>query len=199
MGWPKATLPFGPETMLMRVVRILGDIVQPIVVVAAPDQQLPRLPAQIIIARDQREARGPLEGMLAGLSAIAPHAASAYVTSCDVPLLIPAFVHRLIALLEDQEIVVPVDGQFHHPLAAVYRTEVIPRIESLLATNQFRPIFLFDLSKTRRVHVGDLRAVDPALDSLRNLNHPDDYLAALSTTGFAAPPDVLAELQKNSE
>ena len=33
MGVPKATLPFGPETMLQRVVRLLGTVVSPIVVV----------------------------------------------------------------------------------------------------------------------------------------------------------------------
>ncbi len=44
MGVPKATLPFGPETMLQRVVRLLGTVVSPIVVVAARDQELPELP-----------------------------------------------------------------------------------------------------------------------------------------------------------
>ena len=37
MGQPKAWLPFGGETMLARVVRILGGVVDPIVVVASPD------------------------------------------------------------------------------------------------------------------------------------------------------------------
>jgi len=44
MGVPKATLPFGPETMLQRVVRLLGTVVAPVVVVAAREQQLPELP-----------------------------------------------------------------------------------------------------------------------------------------------------------
>ena len=44
MGVPKATLPFGPETMLQRVVRLLGTVVSPIVVVAARGQELPELP-----------------------------------------------------------------------------------------------------------------------------------------------------------
>src|SRR5262245_3646442 len=34
MGRPKAWLPFAGETMLPRVVRLLGEVVQPIVVVA---------------------------------------------------------------------------------------------------------------------------------------------------------------------
>ncbi len=41
MGVSKATLPFGPETMLQRVVRLLGTVVSPIIVVAAHEQSLP--------------------------------------------------------------------------------------------------------------------------------------------------------------
>src|SRR5436309_3861988 len=70
MGLPKATLPFGPELMLQRVVRLLSAVVQPIVVVAAPNQELPPLPGNVLLARDEREARGPLEGLFAGLSAL---------------------------------------------------------------------------------------------------------------------------------
>src|SRR6202043_2693954 len=62
MGAPKASLPFGPETMLQRVVRLLGNVVAPIVVVAAREQILPELPDDAIITRDEREQRGPLEG-----------------------------------------------------------------------------------------------------------------------------------------
>src|SRR6476620_10590525 len=124
MGLAKATLPFGPELMLQRVVRLLGSIVRPIVVVAAPAQQLPPLPVDVLVARDEREARGPLEGLLAGLTAVAPHADAAYATSCDVPLLVPGFVEAMIERLGDADIAVPVEGQFPHPLAAVYRTAV---------------------------------------------------------------------------
>src|SRR5262245_34313491 len=111
MGLPKATLPFGPELMLQRVVRLLSSVVQPIVVVAAPAQALPSLPSDILIARDEHEARGPLEGLSAGLAAIAPHADAAYATSCDVPLLQPAFVQAMIDRLDDADIAVPVEEE----------------------------------------------------------------------------------------
>jgi len=60
MGTSKAALPFGPESMLQRVVRLLGTVVSPIVVVAARDQVLPGLPEKIIVARDEV---GVLEGI----------------------------------------------------------------------------------------------------------------------------------------
>src|SRR5262249_16790019 len=89
MGSPKALLPFGGETMRQRVVRLLGTVVAPVVVVAADHQPLPELPADVIVARDEQEARGPLEGLRAGLKALPVSVDAAYVTSCDVPLLVP--------------------------------------------------------------------------------------------------------------
>lgn len=194
MGLAKATLPFGPELMLQRVVRLLSLVVQPIVVVAAPSQDLPPVPSDVLITRDEREGRGPLEGLLAGLTAVAPHALCAYATSCDVPLLVPEFVSAMIARLGDADIAVPVEGQFPHPLAAVYRTAVLPHIHELLAADQLRPAFLYDRVATHRVPSDELRSVDPQLTTLRNLNRPEDYLAALAEAGFAPDASILSEL-----
>ena len=179
MGVAKALLPFGPETMLQRVVRLLGTAVSPIGAVAARDQELPALPAAVIVARDEREARGPLEGLRAGLKALPESVGAAYVTSCDVPLLEPAFVEHLLALLGDHDIaVMEIDG-FTHPLSAVYRRAVLPQVESLLAQDRLRPVFLFDAVRTRRVSPDEMRGADPDLRTLRNLNTREDYEAAL--------------------
>src|SRR3954469_20856580 len=83
MGSPKALLPFGPETMLQRVVRLLATVASPIVAVAAREQALPDLPSDVIVTRDEREERGPLEGLRAGLKALPASTEIAYVTSCD--------------------------------------------------------------------------------------------------------------------
>jgi molybdenum cofactor guanylyltransferase len=187
MGVPKATLPFGNETMLQRVVRLLSTVVSPIVVVAAREQALPELPASVIVTRDERDQQGPLEGLRAGLAALPRSIDIAYATSCDVPLLEPRFVERMVELLGDHDIaVMEIDG-FTHPLSAVYRRGVLPHIESLLAQQKLRPAFLFDLMRTRRVKPEEMVSVDPQLRTLRNLNTKDDYLAALSEADLPEP------------
>ena len=184
MGSPKALLPFGPETMLQRVVRLLGSVVTPIVVVSARDQALPLLPGYVRIARDDQEERGPLEGLRAGLRALPASAEAAYVTSCDVPLLVPGFVNLMIELLGDHDIaVMDIDG-FPHPLSAVYRRSLLPHVEALLATDRLRPAYLFEAVRTRRVTPAEVASVDPDLLTLRNLNTPEDYRDALALAGF---------------
>jgi molybdenum cofactor guanylyltransferase len=184
MGMPKATLPFGAETMLQRVVRLLAEVVSPIVVVAAREQSLPPLPDEVTVTRDEREAKGPLEGIRAGLTALPESIDAAYITSCDVPLLAPAFVQRMIKLMGDHDIaVMEVDG-FPHPLSAIYRRNTLPHVESLLAADRLRPVFLFEAVRTRRVTPAEMTMVDPQLRTLRNLNTPEDYRAALADAGI---------------
>jgi molybdenum cofactor guanylyltransferase len=187
MGSSKAFLPFGEETMLQRVVRVLSTVVAPIVVVAAPTQALPALPSSIIVTRDEREGRGPLEGLRAGMKALPENVDMAYVTSCDVPLLVPGFVRRLIELVGGDDIaVVEVDG-FPHPLSAVYRRRTLPHIESLLNANRLRPAYLFESVPTRRVQPAEMASVDPQLLTLRNLNTREDYQHALVSAGLTDP------------
>jgi molybdopterin-guanine dinucleotide biosynthesis protein A len=190
MGREKATLPFGPELMLQRVVRLIGEVVhlENVAVVAAPEQSLPELPASVVIAHDARSYRGPLQGLATGLCALASRADAVYATACDVPLLVPAFVGKMFNLLGDFDIVVPAGGEHHHSLAAVYRPAVLPHALRLLDGERMRPRFLFDEVRTREIPVDDLRAVDPQLLTLQNLNYLQDYLAALTAAGFTPPP-----------
>jgi molybdopterin-guanine dinucleotide biosynthesis protein A len=165
------------------VVRLLGEVVGPIVVVGAVDQDLPPLPSTVILTRDEREARGPLEGLRAGLKALPETVDAVYVTSCDVPLLSTGFVTEMLDLARGYDVaVMEIDG-FTHPLSAIYRRATLPHIEHLLAHDRLRPVFLFETVKTRRVGPGEIQS-DPGLRTLRNLNTRDDYERALVDAGL---------------
>ena len=192
MGYSKSLLPFGDETMLQRVLRLLEPVVDPLIVVAARDQQLPDLPSHVRIAFDEAPDQGPLQGICAGLDALHGLAEAAYITSCDVPLLNSAFVEALIGALGSHEIAVPVDSRFHHPLAAVYRVDLWSQASELLEADQRRPLFLLEKADTLRIPVEQLQAVDPDLLTLQNINHPRDYLAALESCDLAVPPELLS-------
>ena len=185
MGRPKCWLPFGDEILLPRVVRILEQVVSPVIVVAAPAQELPELPSSVRVVRDEAEYLGPLAGIGVGLRALADDVEAAFVSSCDAPLLRPEFVTEMIRRLKTHELAVPREAEFHHPLAGVYRTSLVGRIEQLVAAERLRPLFLIHESDAVEVPVSELRAVDPELQSLRNINRPEDYAAALALARLA--------------
>jgi molybdopterin-guanine dinucleotide biosynthesis protein A len=180
MGRPKALLRIGDVTMLEHVVGRVAEATGRIIVVAAPRQELPKLSVEIEVVRDEREGRGPLEGLRVGLKCLEGRAEAAYLSSCDVPFLKPAFIRRLIELVGEDQVCVPrVDG-LYHPLAAVYRLEIQPMLHRLLAQDRLRASELIESVTARLVEPGELIDVDPSLESLQNINTPEDYQAAAS-------------------
>jgi molybdenum cofactor guanylyltransferase len=186
MGRPKLSLPFGDETMLGRVVRIVGEVVSPGVVVAAAGQELPVLPCGTLVTRDEIEAQGPLGGLAAGLAALSDSVDAAYVSSCDVPLLKAALIQVLIDALGTHEVAIVRDQERDHPLAAVYRTTCAGRVRQFLAGGRRGLTEFVRQCDVRIVEGTELRVVDPELHSLVNVNTPDEYQAALRAAGFEA-------------
>lgn len=179
MGKSKAMLPFAKSTMLGCVIERLTEVTLDLVVVAAQQQELPTLPPGVVLVQDEREHRGPLEGIRVGLAALERHCEAAYVTSCDAPLLVPAVVSYLASQLAEAEAVVPsLQGRLH-PLSAVYRTSLTTLAERLLEQGESR---LTTLSLACSANIFDaelLRSLDPNLQTLRNLNTPEEYEAAI--------------------
>jgi molybdopterin-guanine dinucleotide biosynthesis protein A len=95
-------------------------------------------------------------------------------------------VRRLIDLLGDHSICVPHVGDYHHPLAAIYRINVADAVARLLAEDRLRPFFLFQAVPTRVVEPNEIADVDPQFQSLRNLNTPEDYESALRELAAAS-------------
>jgi molybdenum cofactor guanylyltransferase len=186
MGRPKPSLPFGTETMLGRVVRIVGDVVSPVVVIAAAGQELPDLPSGTLVAADEIPDQGPLGGLAAGLALLRGSVEAVYLSACDVPLLKPQFVRAVIEALGPHELAVPWDGEYLHPLAAVYRLTLESRVNRLIAESRLSIHRLAQECDARRIDVQELRAIDAELVSLRNVNSPDEYREALRMAGFSA-------------
>ena len=184
MGRPKASLEWHGSTLLHRVTGIVARAVDgPVVVVRAPGQELPQLALGMRVVEDPAEGRGPIQGLAAGLAAVAGEAEVAYVSSTDVPLLHPAFVRAVLRAgsEEDVDVALPVLHGYRHPLAAAYRTSLVPDVEDLIAEDRMRPAFLFERSRVRELTEEDLLAdreladTDAELLSVLNLNEPDDY------------------------
>lgn len=196
MGQPKALLPFGSETLLERIAGILRECCGEMVVVAATGQSLPPLPADVQIVHDRQSGVGPLEGLRAGLYAIA--ADRGYVTGCDAPLLTPAFIGRVDEMLGSHQAAVPlVEGHFQ-PLAAVYRRDLLLTIDRLLAGRRRSLVELLEAVDCRAITAGELLGVDPGLKSLRHPNTPAAYLAALAEAGLPVPAGLFASSQTDT-
>ncbi|HUR87037.1 MAG TPA: molybdenum cofactor guanylyltransferase [Solirubrobacteraceae bacterium] len=198
MGTPKAMLEWHGSTLARRAVGIAARAVGgPVVLVRAQGQKLPHLPGDVEIAEDAHDGGGPLQGLAAGLRAVGDRAEIVFVCGVDAPLLHPAVIRRVIALLDaEADVALPRAHGFAQPLCAAYRTRASTTLDELLAEDPqpgsrrlLSRLHVVELSEAQLLADPAVAALDPALDSLLNVNERKEYAAARSRP---APEVVVA-------
>ncbi len=167
MGRDKATLELDGRTFVEHVVGTLAGRCAPIFVVAAPGQPLPFLDAEVL--RDDVRGVGPLLATARGLRAAADAGMErAFICAVDMPHLTVELIDELVgpSVRLGVDVVLPWDGRNHY-LAGVYRTDLAPRAEHLVASGERSMRALVDAVDTQRV-------IMPEQHSLTNVNAPAD-------------------------
>ncbi len=188
MGRDKSALPWGGSTLLAVVCSsLVGAVDGPVVVVRAAGQDLSALPSGVEVVEDPAPDLGPVQGVAAGLRAVAGRADVAFAAATDLPLLHPSVVRRVVRLLLDSpgaDVAVPEVGGQPQLLAAAYRPAVADVLETALRAGERRLRTVVSGLSVRRLDAADLladaevAAADPALASFTNLNDPQQYARA---------------------
>lgn len=191
MGLPKAALPFGPSTILERLINTLSGSFAEIIVVAAPlhdepfsiDRILhsraarPDL-AEVMVERDEAAFEGPVGALRRGLTR-ARHDVI-FACSCDLPLLRSELARALCALIGGDDAVIPQVADTPQPLCAVYRrAPAVAALTAMEAGGERRLGQIAERLKVRIVEETALRATDSRLQSFLNVNTAEDYARAL--------------------
>jgi len=176
MGRAKADLPFGGETLLQRIVRIVGRVAQPVLVVAGPEQAVPE---GLSVVRDEVAALGPLAGLANGLSAVVGEQ-TAFVTGCDYPFLSEKLIQTVIGACPADGAAIPVIERRPQPLVAAYSVGSQARVAELLQRGERSLHALLRLLPWVAIDEKRLREVDPELAAFAPVNTPDEYAAALA-------------------
>jgi molybdopterin-guanine dinucleotide biosynthesis protein A len=169
-GRQKAFLEVDGRRIVDRQLEVLAPLFPELLVVAndpAPWASF-GLPVHPDVVREQ----GPLAGILTAIEAA--RAEAVVVVACDMPYL----DGRALALLRDApaelDVVVPVVGDRPEPLHARYRKRCAAEIRRRLAEGELKIARFFDAVATRRIEEETLRALDPTLRFLTNVNAPHD-------------------------
>ncbi len=190
MGRDKASLPFGPETLLERVIRIVHSVADEVVLAAGVDQVVP---AGLPVVRDAREGLGPLPALLGACTDI--DAGYVFLVACDTPLLQPVLVRLLVNRAHGWDACVPVVNDVAMTTCAVYRTSAVNTAAGpLLAAGGTSLRALLAGLRTRYLDESTLKEADPQLLSFVPCNTPEEYRHALALAGLAVndplPPTV---------
>ena len=165
-------LPYRGATLIEYVVDVVSQRCDPVFVVAAPGQRLPKVEPTIL--RDEVRGVGPLAATGKGLREAAQAGAErAFVCATDMPLIDTEFIDMLVGAARNlaADVVLPWDGRDHF-LAGLYRTWLADRIEALIAGGERSMAALVNSVDTQRI------VTDRSLP-LTNVNSATD-LSALS-------------------
>ncbi len=181
MGRPKEWLPFGGETLLQRIVRLIEPMVDEIVLAASAGQELPPVGENVLRVDDTVAGCGPMQGLLSGLRAARQRNCEAVLAAAvDLPLLQPSLVARMLSLLGTaDDAIAAIHADHRQPLPAVYRTSIIPMVEQLLSERAYALQGLLDRVPMRWLTPQDYMDIDPDGFSFLRMNTPADYQRAL--------------------
>ncbi|MFN3152992.1 molybdenum cofactor guanylyltransferase [Bremerella sp.] len=189
MGQSKPHLPFGNETMLERVVRIVTPAVEEVILLTSKVQELPLLQYDYVELADRVEQQGPAAAIYEGLKYVAGWAEASIVLGCDLPLTSEASIEYLFGQLADHDAVIPLYEEMPQPLAAVYSNRALETFENILSSGNHRLLSCIQPLDTRWIAPSELAGIDPNLGLLRNVNTPDAYREALDIAGLKHPLD----------
>lgn len=184
MGRPKESLPIAGNTLLGLAVERLLLTTYPVIVLARdPQQELPPLPVECEIAYDTDAGAGPMKGLRDALRLHEGRADAVLVVGCDYPFLDERSIGWLASQLGDHDCVVPKAQARLQPLCAIYRTRLLARVEALVREGVETIRTVAEEPNARVIEEDALRALDPELRFLRNVNDPASYAAAVQTLG----------------
>jgi molybdopterin-guanine dinucleotide biosynthesis protein A len=182
-GADKLAVEVDGRPLLHHAIAAVATVVDEVVVVISPDGARPRLPSDagvpVRVVRDAAAGLGPLAGLAAGLAAA--RAPLALLVGGDQPALAPTLLAELLLWLgPDAEgppldvVALEQDGRLRPLPSAVRVSMARPAAAAALATGTRSLVGLFAQLRVGTLGPERWRELDPAGDSLRDIDTSDD-------------------------
>jgi molybdopterin-guanine dinucleotide biosynthesis protein A len=128
------------------------------------------------VVEDRFRGVGVLGGLHAGLQAASNDLT--LLVGCDMPFLNPELLYSFAAWAGGCDVALLRRGEHVEPLHAAYRRTCLPAVEAVIRAGKRRIVSFFSLVDVRYVTLEEVAAIDPHLDSFRNVNTPAEWEAA---------------------
>jgi molybdopterin-guanine dinucleotide biosynthesis protein A len=169
-GAPKALVELGGRRLIERVVGVVREAVDDVLIVTnTPDLyrflDLPMVPDVFV-------DHGSLGGIYSGLAAAAGDAA--FTVACDMPFLRAAVARLVVERAGEADVVIPRTGDQLQTMHAVYGKGCLPHMHARLRAGRLKITGFFEDVRVLEVPEAEVaRHADPAL-VFTNLNTPEE-------------------------
>jgi molybdopterin-guanine dinucleotide biosynthesis protein A len=173
MGFDKARLPLGSESMVDRQIRLLRAICRSVSIIGPPDRFAD---AGIQVYEDEIPGQGPLGGIHTGLRRARTE--FSLFLSCDMPLMDARFLRYLCeqALVSRASATLPPPwAKGVYPLCAVLRRRVLSTVRSSLTLGQNQVGRFFEKVQRRTISKAEFARAGFSPRIFYNANTPGEY------------------------
>ncbi len=186
MGFNKALVDFGGRRLIEAAVDRLTGLFPEVLVIANDPDLYNYLGVKVI--PDVIPESGSLGGLYTGLSAAAyPRG---FFVACDMPFLNPDLIGVLVREAEGWDVVIPrVAGELQ-PMHAVYAKSCLPFMKESILAGRLKIAGFFSKVRVNIIEEPALRAVDPDLLGLMNVNTPQELERAEAIRRQRSSPAV---------
>ncbi|MBW2655257.1 MAG: molybdenum cofactor guanylyltransferase [Deltaproteobacteria bacterium] len=174
-GKKKAFRKVGELMILDTIYKLFSNLFKEVIIVVNEPEAF--VGWDMTIVTDIIPSKCALAGLHAGLFyASFPYA---YVTACDTPFIEQSIVEYIVGQIEPKyDVIIPRTDDGLEALSAVYSKECIPLIEDNLKKNIFMIKKFFRKKKVKEIPVAQLKALDPQMRFIFNINTPQDLETA---------------------
>ncbi len=171
MGFNKALLEYEGKRLIDRVLDVMKDLFEEVLLVTNTPREYAGLDAEIVT--DIIPGKGALGGIYTGLFYATRE--RAFVCACDMPFLDREFIRYLIARPGTHDIVIPWSEGGRQPLHAVYARRLIQKIERQIADDRLKISGLYETSKVLEIKPEEVEAHSREARRFMNVNTTEDW------------------------
>jgi molybdenum cofactor guanylyltransferase len=179
MGRDKAFLPFGKGMLIERVIEVIQQVADDVILITNTPEQYQRFGLPMFA--DVIPETGSLGGIYTGLM----HTKTAYslCLACDMPFVKPAFLRFLCETAAEADVVIPRNTEDFQPLCAVYSQVCREAIRQRIEAGQLKITGFFEQVRVRVIEGELLARYDPHNVMFFNANTPEEYEQAQRMLG----------------
>jgi len=171
MGRDKAFLPFGRGLLIERVIEVMRQVTDDVILITNTPGQYQRFGLPMF--SDVTPEAGSLGGIYSGLTyAKTPHS---LCLACDMPFVKPAFLRFLCDTVGDADVVIPRNAEDFQPLCALYAQACREPIRQKIDAGRLKITGFFDRVRVRVIEGELLARYDPHDVMFFNANTPEEY------------------------
>ena len=168
LGSPKDSLEVEGERVIDRVLGVMRELFEEVLVVTDGKERFTRLEGAVVV-EDLVPGRGPLGGIYSALKLAGQD--KVFVAACNMPFLQTDLIIKLLDLArrEDPDCVIPHNPQGFEPLHAVYSVRALPEFEKALRGDDLSISAVFT-----RLNTVYLETTPSEFSSFFNINTKED-------------------------